>query len=112
MPGFEPGPSMAIREEICCANDYATGASYASTANILQMVQNQTCTQNVIPPPPPPPSLNASVILTEVILIYYNILDAPEATKHNPPPTSIALENSIEFQDNIMVLNFGSVHIS
>ena len=31
-----------------CRNYYAIGASYANTANILQMVGNQTCKQNEI----------------------------------------------------------------
>ena len=71
------------------------------------MVQNETCKQNEIPT-----SLNGPVIPTKVILMDYNILDASEAGRHNPPATSIALENSREFRDNIVVLNFRSVHIS
>ena len=81
------------------------------------MVENQTCKQNKVPPPNPPPSsstLNAPVIPTEVILMDYNIyiLDAFVTGRHNPPAISIALENSREFRDNIVVLSFRSVYVS
>ena len=71
---FETGPSMPIREGTWRAYEYDTDASYARAANILHMIENQTCKQNVIHNhPPPPPFLNATVILTEVILMDYNI---------------------------------------
>ena len=40
-PEFEPGPLMPTREGTLRANYNAIGASYANTANILQMVENQ-----------------------------------------------------------------------
>ena len=51
-------------------------------------------------------------ILSKVILVDYNILDACKSGRHNSPATSVALETCREFRNNIVALNFCSVHFS
>ena len=72
-PGIDPRATCLDTKR---ARHSTKGPADDSVAKIIQMVQNQSCKQNVIHPPPPPPKIlrKAPVIPTEVILMDYNYI--------------------------------------